>query len=55
MKNLIYNIYLYITCKVFYVYALHVYFHLTSPTAFANVVGQSTNGERLWQEPMKKN
>ena len=36
-------------CKVFYVYALHVCFHLTSPTAFANVVGQSTNEEREWQ------
>ena len=44
------NIYLYITCKVFYVYALHVCFHLTSPTAFATVVGQSTTGEQIWNE-----
>jgi len=44
------NIYLYITCKVFYVYALHVYFHLTSPTGLAIVVGQSTNGEQIWND-----
>ena len=37
-------------CKVFYVYALHVCFHLTSPTVSVNVVGQSTNGERIWND-----
>ena len=49
------NIYLYITCKVFYVYALHVCFHLTSPTAFATVVGQSITGEQIWQTQEQNN